>query len=149
MEHIKIIGPLLILALQTTIKFVVGKRVEQKNYLELFVEMPMSIVFMSISFSLVYLLNHETTKINAVILFVSCIIAALIVVSIYRHCKDLVDINETKKKIKFFIFLMLMNYLISISCTYFASIQLIEESKQVKVENPSQIKSKKNAIRTN
>ena len=140
MTNLKIIVPLLVLALQVIMKFVVGRRIERKNYLELICELPTNIIFLSISFSLVYIFLHETIKQESVIAFMLFVILSLIVVTIFRECKLLSDATRTKAKTALLVILIILNYPISLACLYFASEKLLNEKPIVKQEQTQEIK---------
>jgi hypothetical protein len=125
MENIKIIGPILAVALQVSIRFVTGRKVGNENFLELFIEIPMNIVFLSITFLLINLFSLEAIDHGVLILFVISIISSFIVILIYRECKNIIDIKETKKKILFFLLLILVNYIISLTSIFYASTSLV------------------------
>ena len=131
MSNLKIIVPLLILALQVIMKLVVGRSTERKNYLELICELPTNFIFLSISFSLVYIFLGEPIKPESVITFIVFIIFALIVVAIFRKCKVLSDATRTKGRTFLLVFLILINYPISLACLYFASEKLLNEKPKV------------------
>lgn len=134
MDDIKIIGPMLATALQITVRFVAGRRVEKKNYLELFTEIPMNIVFLATSFLLIHLFTHDMTDKNALILFIISLIASMIVMLIYRECKDILDADETKKRILAYCLLILLSYGASLYCIYEASLKFGEKQNEVKTE---------------
>jgi hypothetical protein len=140
MTNLKIIVPLLVLALQVIMKFVVGRRIERKNYLELICELPTNIIFLSISFSLVYIFLHESIKQESVITFMLFVILSLIVVTIFRECKLLSDATRTKSKTALLVFLIILNYPISLACLYFASEKLLYEKPIVKQEQTQELK---------
>lgn len=125
MVYIKVIVPLLILALQVIMKFVVGRKIEKKNYLELLYELPTNFIFLAVSFSLVFMFLHESIRPEVVILFIIFIITALIVISIFRECKDLNDAARTKSKTAILVLIIIINYLISIGCLYIAAGQIM------------------------
>lgn len=134
MANLKIIVPLLVLALQVILKFVVGRRIERRNYLELVCELPTNIIFLSISFSLVYIFQNETIKIDAVITFMVFVIVSLIVVTIFRECKQLSDATRTKTKTAVLVLLILINYPLSLECLYRASDQLMKKKNTTQTE---------------
>lgn len=140
MPTLKILVPLLVLTLQVIMKFVVGRRIERRNYLELLCELPTNIIFLSISFSLVYIFLNETIKQESVIAFMLFVVLSLIVVTIFRECKHLSDATRTKGKTALLVLLILVNYPISLGCLYFASEQLLKEKPAVKQEQTQEIK---------
>lgn len=142
MTNLKVIVPLLILALQIVMKFVVGRRIEKKNYLELLCELPTNIIFLSVSFSLVYMFLHETIKPQAVIVFIVFIIVALIVVTIFRECKFLSDATRTKCKTALLVLLIVINYPISLYCLYVASGQIMNNKPFINQETKTEEKCK-------
>ena len=141
MDDLKFIGPILATALQITIRFTTGRSIEKKNYLELFTEIPMNIIFLSTSFMLIHLFTHDTTDKSVLILFVICLIVSLIVTLIYRKCKDIMDAKETKSKILLFCFLILLNYAGSLICIYEASLKFGNKTEP-KIEQSSTVKTK-------
>lgn len=141
MDDLKFIGPILATALQITIRFTTGRSIEKKNYLELFTEIPMNIIFLSTSFMLIHLFTHDTTDKSVLVLFVICLIVSLIVTLIYRKCKDIMDAKETKSKILLFCFLILLNYAGSLICIYEASLKF-GNKMEPKIEQSSTVKTK-------
>lgn len=141
MDDLKFIGPILATALQITIRFTTGRSIEKKNYLELFTEIPMNIIFLSTSFMLIHLFTHDTTDKSVLVLFVICLIVSLIVTLIYRKCKDIMDAKETKSKILLFCFLILLNYAGSLICIYKASLKFGNKTEP-KIEQSSTVKTK-------
>lgn len=127
MTYIKVVVPLLILVLQIIMKLVVGKKIEKKNYLDLLYELPTNFIFLAVSFSLVYTFLHDTIRPEVVILFIIFIIIALVVVTIFRECKDLHDATRTKGKTAILVFIIIINYLFSVSCLYVAAGQLMND----------------------
>lgn len=141
MDDLKFIGPILATALQITIRFTTGRSIEKKNYLELFTEIPMNIIFLSTSFMLIYLFTHDTTDKSVLFLFVICVIVSLIITLIYRKCKDIMDAKETKSKILLFCFLILLNYAGSLICIYKASLKFGNKTEP-QIEKSSTVKTK-------
>lgn len=141
MDDLKFIGPILATALQITIRFTTGRSIEKKNYLELFTEIPMNIIFLSTSFMLIHLFTHDTTDKSVLVLFVICLIVSLIVTLIYRKCKDIMDAKETKSKILLFCVLILLNYAGSLICIYEASLKFGNKTEP-KIEQSSTVKTK-------
>lgn len=141
MDDLKFIGPILATALQITIRFTTGRSIEKKNYLELFTEIPMNIIFLSTSFMLIHLFTHDTTDKSVLVLFVICLIVSLLVTLIYRKCKDIMDAKETKSKILLFCFLILLNYAGSLICIYEASLKFGNKTEP-KIEQSSTVKTK-------
>ncbi len=141
MDDFKFIGPILATALQITIRFTTGRSIEKRNYLELFTEIPMNIIFLSTSFMLIHLFSHDTTDKSVLVLFVICLIVSLIVTLIYRKCKDIMDAKETKSKILLFCFLILLNYAGSLICIYKASLKFGNKTEPI-IEQCSTVKTK-------
>lgn len=115
-------------------KFVVDRRIERKNYLELICELPTNIIFLSISFSLVSIFMNDIIKKEDVFSFIVFVIVSLIVVTIFKECKYLIDASKTKKGIITLVILIFLNYPISLGCLYFASDQLLKEKKTIPTE---------------
>lgn len=141
MDGLKVIGPILATALQITIRFAAGRNIEKKNYIELFTEIPMNIIFLSTSFMLIHLFSHETTDKSVLVLFVICLIISFIIMLIYRKCKDILDAKETRNQIWLFTFLLLLNYSSSLTCIYKASLKFGEKTEQTNIENSSTTKT--------
>lgn len=141
MDDFKIIGPILATLLQITIRFSTGRNIEKKNYLELFTEIPLNIIFLSTSFMLIHLFTHETIDKSVLTLFVICLIVSFIVTLIYRKCKDIMDAKETKSKILHFCILILVNYAVSLICIYEASLKFGNKAEP-KTEQSSTVKTK-------
>lgn len=132
MLGIKVIIPLLALILQIVMKFVVGREVEKKSFPDLICELPTNFIFLSISLSLVYIFLHELiTPLSVVIAFIF-IIFSLIVVTIFRRCKNLSDAKRIKNQTLELVLLVFLNYAIALSCFYVISDQLIKEDIIIK-----------------
>ena len=148
MVNTKIIVPLLILVLQVIMKLVIGRRIEGKNYLELIYELPTNFIFLSISFSLIYIFLLETISQESIVIFVVLIIISMVIVYIFRECKHLADSTKTTLKTVILIILILINFIVSLKCLYVASEKLMEKSKD-KSEQIQSVKEIKNGNKLN
>jgi hypothetical protein len=126
MSNLKVEVPLLIMILQIMMKLVVHRRASLKSSLEIIYELPTNFIFLSISFSIVFIFLKEPIKSDAVILFIKLVIAAIIVVAIFRECKYLADSSLTNRKKLFLVLLILINFLISVNAIFKASDQLLK-----------------------
>ena len=127
MANLKVVVPLLILILQIIMKLVVNRRINLKNNLDIIYELPTNLIFLSVSFSIVYIFLYESIKKESVILFIVLIIASFIVVTIFRECKYLADSVLNRKKTVLLVFLILLNFLISVKFLFKASDQLLKK----------------------
>lgn len=127
MTNLKVVVPLLILILQIIMKLVVNRRINLKNNLDLIYELPTNLIFLSVSFSIVYIFLYESIMKESVILFIVLIIASFIVVTIFRECKYLADSVLNRKKTVLLVFLILLNFLISVKFLFKASDQLLKK----------------------
>lgn len=128
MDYSKLIIPGLVLALQFTMKLVVGRGFEAKTTVQAICELPVALIFLAISFSLVFLL---TTQIDVnhlgLVTFISFIILALIITALSRHT---IKMNDSKKNIILLFFLIFLNFTISATCIYSSTNVMVEKLKK-------------------
>lgn len=127
MTNLRVEVPLLIMILQIMMKLVIHRRASIKCSLDLIYELPTNFIFLSISFSIVFIFLKEPIKPESVILFIKLLILSIIVVAIFRECKYLADSSLNRTKIFFLILLILINFLISVHAIFKASDQLIRK----------------------
>ena len=128
---IKIIAPLLLLGLQVSLKFLVGRQIEKRHYLELICELPTNVIFLSSSFSLVLLFINNPIENMTVIYFIAILIISIIVVFIFRITKNILDLTMTVKNILWATILILFNYLVSISILYIISKEILSTNNSI------------------
>ena len=127
MPSAKIYIPILLLAIQVLMKFFVGRKIDGRICLESLCELPTNIIFLAISFSVIYISTHEPVMQAAMMppLFLFCV--AFIVVFLFRLSKGLLDDLKAKTTIALFLFLILVNFILSIYCLSITSEKLLEK----------------------
>lgn len=134
LSNARILVPTFVLLLQIILKFVVNRRIDKKNTVELINELPTNAIFLAISFSLVYIFLQESIEPKSVYTFAFFVLAALFVVSIFRECKFLIDSTGISAKIIVMICLLFINFIIALGCLYYATGQLMNEKTTLKQE---------------
>ena len=141
MGNPRVIGPFLVLVLQVAFKFLIGRKLEYKNFLDLIYELPTNIVFLSISYFLAYLILNEPVNLGSILYFLGLIAVSPFIVAGFRVCQSIGDEtpSEPKKRPVSLILLLLFNYLISTYCLVFASQHLMTKNTIPKTSQ-SQVK---------
>jgi cell division protein FtsL len=140
MNNTKIILPVLVLALKIVMKLFVGRRAGRKHYFELLYELPTDIIFLALSFSFVYFFLDEITQKETALIPLILVIISVIVVVISRECRFLNDEKITKGKGALLIFLIIINYAISVYFLYGTSGNLSTDKIVKQVEQNIDIK---------
>ncbi len=134
MLNLKIIVPALVLTLKIVMKLLVGRRTEPKHYFELLCELPTDIVFLSFSFSLVYFFLAEVTIKEIALIPIVIVIFSIAVVAIFRECRFISEGKRSGWKILLLIFLIVINYSISLVCLVYTSNKLLSAKPTIKTE---------------
>jgi hypothetical protein len=137
----KIIVPVLLLGLRVVMKLFVGKEADKNDYFNLLCELPTNIIFLALSFLLVYIFLQEEPELDSMVFFLIFIILAVIAFKIFRHCEKIGFNQITRKQARILGLTLLINYVISLSCLYLASDQLLQHKANGKTEQINEIKN--------
>ena len=135
-DNLKIIVPGLVLTLKIVMKLLIGRRTEPKHYFELLYELPTDIVFLAFSFSLIYFFLDSCTLKSMALIPTCIVVVAAFVIAIFRECRFISEGKLTGGKIALVIILIAINYLLSLTCLYFTSNNLLSEKKEIITEQP-------------
>jgi hypothetical protein len=116
----KILAPVFATFLQLIVKFFVGRKVDTSNWLELLIELPMTLIFLSTSLSLVFMFQQDDKERHVLVLFLVSLFLAFGVVYVWRRCKTFIDATMTKRVKAYLGLLLLLNYSVSAFCLYSA-----------------------------
>lgn len=134
MTNLKIVIPILVLGIKILMKFLVGRKTEHKYFFELFNEIPTDIIFLSFSFSLVYFFLDEVTSKDMALIPIALVGVSLVVVAIFRGCRFLSEGKLSVFNIIFIVFLVAINYYISVYCLTYTMGRFPNRKADIKTE---------------
>jgi hypothetical protein len=134
MMNLKVIVPVLVIALKIVMKLFVGRRTEPKNYFELLCELPTDIIFLSFSFSLAYFFLDEVTMKETASISIGIVILSIVIVAIFRECRFISEGKITSWKVTLLLFLIALNYFLSLSCLYYSTNTLLSTKNEISKE---------------
>lgn len=146
LENTKVALPVLVLVLKILMKLFVGRRTEHKHFFELLYELPTDIVFLALSFSLIYFFLDDINEKIIALIPLAIVIVGIIVVVIFRSCRFLNDEKITFWKGSLLVLLIVINYTISGWSLYFTSSNLLNDKMlqntkhEIKINNPEECK---------
>ena len=127
---IKILLPGIILAIKVLFKLFIGQNPEEKDYRQVFIDLPVDITFLGVSFLLASVIIHPEYSMNYASLLIY-VALAFIVVLLTRLCRNFSDagsLSHIKKIILFLAFAF--NYNCSSFCLYKAGNMLQEATSK-------------------
>ncbi|WP_411824634.1 hypothetical protein [Leptospira sp. 'Mane'] len=125
MEKIEILIPLLLLALIFILKAFVNRETSLSQLLSATLELPVDIIFLSLSFYSAYLINQNNLD-GTLLIFILGIIIGVITIVFWRISIKLAENEERLNSI----LLTVINFFISGSCL-FASVVVISSGKNI------------------
>ncbi|MDN5217273.1 hypothetical protein QQ020_34690 [Fulvivirgaceae bacterium BMA12] len=130
MKHLEIILPLTILVLAFVLKLAIDRNVEVPNLIQAMCELPVDIIFLSISFLIAFTISKPKDPSEGLFYTIAFIVLAVVIVILWRKSLKLF---ETKNRL--WILLLFINMSISVFSLH-QSVGIL-----LRTENSAQIES--------
>ena len=130
MEHLEIILPLTLLVLAFSLKLSIDRNIEVPNLIQAICELPVDMIFLSISFLIAFTISKPTDPSEGLFLTISFIVVAVPVVILWRRSLKLFE-----RKNDFWILLLCLNMAISIFSLIQSMDVLLNTEDQTQIEN--------------
>lgn len=137
MEHLEIILPITLLFLAFVLKLSIDRSIEVPNIIQAICELPVDMIFLSISFLIAYTISKQTDPSEGLFFTIAFIVIAVLTVILWRKSLRLFE-----KKNNWWILLLLINMSIS-TFSIFQSMSILLEKEQEKTENKIEVKIEK------
>lgn len=137
MEHLEIILPITLLFLAFVLKLSIDRSIEVPNIIQAICELPVDIIFLSISFLIAYTISKPTDPSNGLFFTLAFIAIAVLTVILWRKSLILFE-----RKNNWWILLLLINMAIS-TLSIFQSMNILLEKEQEETGNKTEVKIEK------
>lgn len=137
MEHLEIILPITLLFLAFVLKLSIDRSIEVPNIIQAICELPVDMIFLSISFLIAYTISKPTDPSNGLFFTLAFIVIAVLTVILWRKSLKLFE-----RKNNWWILLLLINMAIS-TLSIFQSMYILLEKEQEETGNKTEVKIEK------
>ena len=137
MEHLEIILPITLLFLAFVLKLSIDRSIEVPNIIQAICELPVDMIFLSISFLIAYTISKPTDPSNGLFFTLAFIVIAVLTVILWRKSLKLFE-----RKNNWWILLLLINMAIS-TLSIFQSMNILLEKEQEETGNKTEVKIEK------
>ena len=149
MDHIEILLPLPLLILVFGLKLGIDRNVDLTTIIQALCELPVDMMFLAISFLMAFTISSPENPSEGLFLTIAFIAIAILVVILWRKCLKLFE----GRKDKHLGFVLIVNFLLSLTCLYNSTQILIGDAKGQKQEEKKVIElkgdeDKKSNVRT-
>jgi hypothetical protein len=126
MEKLELILPIALLFLSFLLKLMVDRSVEKPTAIKAFCELPVDMIFLSISFLIAYILADDKKQTQGLLIWIIYLILAIGIVFVWRRCVLYYDKGDTKS----WLTLLFMNLFVTIACLVFSIGLLTSDNKE-------------------
>jgi hypothetical protein len=134
MEHLEIILPITLLFLAFVLKLSIDRSIEVPNIIQAICELPVDMIFLSISFLIAYTISKPTNPSEGLFFTIAFIVIAVLTVILWRQSLKLFE-----RRNNWWILLLLINISIS-TFSIFQSMSILLEKEQGKSANKTEVK---------
>lgn len=137
MEHLEIILPITLLFLAFVLKLSIDRSIEAPNIIQSICELPVDMIFLSISFLIAYTISKPTDPSEGLFFTIAFIVLAVLTVVLWRKSLKLFE-----RKNNWWILLLLLNMTIS-TFSIFQSMSILLDKGQGVAKKETEIKIEK------
>lgn len=137
MEHLEIILPITLLFLAFVLKLSIDRSIEVPNIIQAICELPVDMIFLSISFLIAYTIAKPTDPNEGLFFTIAFIVIAVLTVVLWRKSLKLFE-----RKNHWWILLLLLNMTIS-TFSIFQSMSILLDKGQENAKKETEIKIEK------
>jgi hypothetical protein len=134
MEHLEIILPITLLFLAFVLKLSIDRSIEVPNIIQAICELPVDMIFLSISFLIAYTISKPTDPSEGLFFTIAFIVIAVLTVILWRKSLKLFE-----RRNNWWILLLLINISIS-TFSIFQSMSILLKKEEGKSANKTEVK---------
>lgn len=134
MEHLEIILPITLFFLAFVLKLSIDRSIEVPNIIQAICELPVDMIFLSISFLIAYTISKPTDPSEGLFFTIAFIVIAVLTVILWRKSLKLFE-----RRNNWLILLLLINISIS-TFSIFQSMSILFKKEEVKSANKTEVK---------
>lgn len=134
MEHLEIILPITLLFLAFVLKLSIDRSIEVPNIIQAICELPVDMIFLSISFLIAYTISKPTDPSEGLFFTIAFIVFAVLTVILWRKSLKLFE-----RRNNWWILLLLINISIS-TFSIFQSMSILLKKEEGKSANKTEVK---------
>ena len=134
MEHLEIILPITLLFLAFVLKLSIDRSIEVPNIIQAICELPVDMIFLSISFLIAYTISKPTDPSEGLFFTIAFIVIAVLTVILWRKSLKLFE-----RRNNWWILILLINISIS-TFSIFQSMSILLKKEEGKSANKTEVK---------